>query len=119
METDDRDQSRRDRDDSFEREDRDERPPRRSSSNRSVWMIVIAAGCGLVLLCGGGLVALVGWGVRGFVKDLPAATAVSDQFFSALQQGKIDDAYALTSAKFRAGQSREEFEQFVKKFETF
>jgi hypothetical protein len=69
-------------------------------------------------VCGGGLAALVGWGIRGFVKDLPAATAVSDQFFDALQQGRIDDAYALTSAKFRAEQNREEFAQFLKKFET-
>lgn len=97
--------------------DSDREPPS-TSSNRIVWLI-LAGGCGMFLLCGGGIVALVIWGVSSFTKDLPATQAVADQFLDRLQEGKIGDAYALTSTQFRAEMSLEQFREFVKKHETF
>src|SRR5262245_58945000 len=106
MENDYDEDPRRERDDSFEDErDREPaRPARRKSSNRALWILLILGGIGLMLLCGGGLIALVAWGVKGVMEDLPAATATSNEFFDALQQDKIDDAYALTNEKFRKEQ---------------
>ena len=102
------------------RDDRDDEgePPARSST-RPVWLILGAVGCGIVLLCSGLIAVFVVWGARSFTTDIPAAQGVADQFLDRLQSGKIDDAYALTGTQFRAGQSREQFEAFVKKFETF
>ncbi len=104
------------RDDADERE-YDRAPPRRSS-NRPVWLILGAVGCGLLLMCSGLIAVFVIWGTRSFTTDIPAAQGVADQFLDRLQGGKIDDAYALTSTQFRAEQSREQFATFVKKFET-
>jgi|GEM_PF-6731697 len=103
----------------YDRNRDSDREPPRSSSNRSVWLILLAGGCGMFLLCGGGIVAFVIWGVSSFTKDFPAAQAVADQFLERLREGKIDDAYALTSPEFRAQMSQEQFGEFMKKHETF
>ena len=111
------DRDRRDRDEPDDR-DRDREPPR-GSSNRSVWLILGAVGCGLFLVCSGLVVAAIMWGARSFTTDMPAAQAVGDQFLDHLRENKLDAAYALTSTRFRADHSREEFAEYIKKFETF
>ena len=97
--------------------DSDRRPPR-GSSNRTVWLVLGAAGCGLLLVCSGPI-AVVIWMVKSFATDIPVAQGAADQFLNCLQGGRIDDAYALTSTQFRAKQSPEQFAGFVTQFETF
>ena len=115
-ESDERPRRNRDRDRDPDREY--DRGPSRGSSNRTTWIILGAAGCGLVLVCSGALALLVVWGFKSFTTDFPAAQAAADQFLDKLQADKVNDAYALTSTKFHAEQSREQFEGFVKRFET-
>jgi hypothetical protein len=93
--------------------------PRRSSSNRNTILVLCAAGCGLVLLCSGLIAAALIWGLRSVATDVPAAQTVADQFLDQLQQGQLDGAYALTSTKFRAEYDRKQFEEFIKKYESF
>lgn len=99
--------------------DRDyDRGPSRRSSNRSLWIVLGTVGCGLLLMCSGAIAVAVFWGVRSFTTDAPAAQAVADEFLDRLRENKLDDAYALTSRQFRAEQSREQFADFVRQFET-
>ncbi|MBX9624605.1 MAG: hypothetical protein K2X82_12425 [Gemmataceae bacterium] len=131
--TDDRDDDRyddrpRDRGrDPDDRDDRDwdgrdrprrRRPRPRAGSNRPVWIALGAVGC-LVLAGCAGLIGLFGfWGFKAVTADLPAATAAADGFLDRLKQGKVDEAYQATTARFRAGQTPDQFAAFVARHET-
>ncbi|MDB5311520.1 MAG: hypothetical protein JWO38_5722 [Gemmataceae bacterium] len=103
-------------------DDRENSPRARrpgNRSNRSLWLVLGGIGCVVVLGCGGLIAAGLIWGLQAFTTDLPAATAAAEEFLDLLQQNRIDDAYAATSAGFQARQDREQFAAFVKRFETF
>ena len=94
-------------------------PEERPSSNKTLWIILGSVGCISLLGCVG-LVGLVGYfGFRAFTNDIPVAQAAADQFLDLLKEGKLDDAYAMTSPEFRSKQDKEQFEAFVKGIETF
>jgi hypothetical protein len=56
--------------------------------------------------------------VNAFTRELLPAQEAADRFFDRLQGGQTGEAYELTSAGFRRGQSAEEFAAYVKRFET-
>src|SRR5438876_1099271 len=91
------------------------RPSRRGASTRTVVIIVsiiAAVGAVAVVACCG----VFGWMIYGVSQEAPAAQAAAEGFFADLQAGRVDEAYAGTTAGFKAGMSLEQFRGLVAAF---
>jgi hypothetical protein len=77
-------------------------------SRNSMWTLV-GCGCLSVVTCAGLVLAAM----RGFVKLGEKAAKPQQQFVVAIKEGRAADAYAQTSARYRAEVPRSDFEASV------
>lgn len=111
----DRDDRERDYDDRDDRPRRGRRPPR---SDNSCLFIGLGIGCVVVLGCGGLFAVGLYWGMNAF-KQLPEAIDAADRFLAQLQHNQVTEAYELTSREYRARNTPEQFEEFIKEYKIF
>jgi hypothetical protein len=98
--------------------DSDRYPRREKSSSNSLLLILGGIGCAVLLGCGG-LIALGIWGISKVATEITPATEAANQFLDHLQKNQIDRAYDLTSRDFRGHTTKEQFADYVKRFEMF
>lgn len=104
------------RDDEYDDEPRDRRPPERGT-NTTLWIVLAVIG-GVFLLgalaCGG----LMYFGFRTaqtVIGDMTAATGAAETFLNQLQANQATAAYQSAGQTFKAAQTPEQFAQFVAK----
>lgn len=98
------------------RRERDDQP--HGASNRPLFIILAITG-GILLLCCGGLFGVGAYLIGSLSKELPQATSTADEFLDLLQEKKLDKAYRMTSADYRAKNTLEQFTDYVNKYEMF
>ncbi|MFO0935702.1 MAG: hypothetical protein U0798_04190 [Gemmataceae bacterium] len=109
---------RRDRD--FEDDDDDDRYDRRSRSSGSKTVLIILGVFGgiFLLIC----VTCAGLFIYGVNQAKKAIALVvdtdraGDTFFRDLSSGRVDEAYASTSASYKTKTSRQQFDEILKKY---
>ncbi len=79
-------------------------PPRERNPRIWITLVVVA---GIILLCGGGgVAAFIGYTVR----TTNQVKAAADDFLTAIEQQRYDDAYRMQCASARQGQSERQFQ---------